>query len=177
MNDNQGRGGRGRSGGGRSHNNNNNRNNENENDNEKNEIRAPEDACKDMGQNFHVVGKTDQADKCVKTTEVILNHMRANCKRSEDVVMALRKLEDIEWTEHPDKPTAPASKTGKIDFNTQEGYECEAEFESFQRRKEQCITNRSDAQGLIYNQCTKEVKNKLEARSDFMFCKTIHSNC
>ena len=111
-----------------------------------------------MGQNFYVVGKTDQADKHVKTTEVILNHMRANHKRSEDIVMALRKLEDIDWTKHPDEPTAPMSKSGKIDFNTQEGHECEAEFESFQRRKEQCITNRSNAQGLICNQCTKEVK-------------------
>ena len=84
--------------------------------------------------------------------------MRANCKRSEDIVMALRKLEDIEWTEHPDKPTAPTSKTGKTDFNTQEGHEHKVEFESFQRRKEQCITNKSNAQGLICNQCTKEVK-------------------
>ena len=56
---------------------------------------------------------------------------------------------------------------GKIGFNIQAGYECEVAFESFQHCKDQCIANRSDAQGLIYNQSTKEVKNKLEARSDF----------
>ena len=62
---------------------------------------------------------------------------------------------------------APLGEDGKIDFSTQDGYECKVAYGSFQRRKEQCVTNRSNAQGLIYNQCTKEVKNKLEARSDF----------
>ena len=96
MNNNtQGRGGRGnRSGRGGSYgnrnNNNNNKNNKNKNNkDEKNKIRVPEEALKELGQNVHIVGKTNQADKYVKTTEAIINCIRTNYKRSEDVVGAL----------------------------------------------------------------------------------------
>ena len=174
MNNNtQGRGGRGnRSGRGRSYgnSNNNNKNNKNKNNkNEKNQLKIPEEALKELGQNIYVINKSFQADKFVKTTEAIINCIRANYKRSEDIVKALRVPKDIDWKKHPDKPTAPTDKTGamKIDFSTQEGYEYKLKYESFMRRKEQFITNRSNTQGLIYNQCTKEAKNKLEARSDY----------
>ena len=79
--------------------------------------------------------------------------------------MALRGPKDIDWKTHPDKSDPPLAKGEtktksevKIDFSTQEGYEYKLEYESFMRRKEQFVTNRSNAQGLIYNQCTKEVK-------------------
>ena len=62
--------------------------------------------------------------------------------------MALRgEPKDIDWKKHPDEPTAPVDKTGalKIDFSTQEGHKCKIDYESFMRRKEQCITNKSNA--------------------------------
>ena len=178
-NNTQGRGGRGnRSGRGRSYgnnnNNNNNKNNKKKSNDDKNKIKIPEEALKELGQNVYVIGKANQADKFVKTTEAIINYIRANYKRSEDIVKALRVPEDIDWKNHPDKPIAPTTAKGSvINFNTQAGYECKVEFESFQRRKGQCITNKSNAQGLFYNQCAKEVKSKLEARSD---CKELQND-
>ena len=95
-NDTQGRGGRGRSGRGRSHgnNNNDNKNNKKKSNDEKNEIKIPEEALKELGQNVCVIGKANQADKFAKTTEAIMNHARANCKRSDDIVKALREVEE-----------------------------------------------------------------------------------
>ena len=139
--DTQGRGGRGRSGRGRSYGsgNDNNKNNKNENNkDEKNQLKIPEEALKELGQNIYVINKSFQADKFVKTTEAIINHIRANYERSEDIVKALRVPEDIDWKNHPDKPAAPIDKkTGavKIDFSTQEGYEYELEYESFMREE------------------------------------------
>ena len=156
-------GGRGnRSGRGRSYGNNNNNNNNNKNKrnkDEKNKIKVPEEALKELGQNVYVIGKANQADKFVKTTEAIINYIRANYKRSEDIVIAFRgEPKEMDWDKHPDKPKAPLVK-GKLDFATQEGYEYKVKFESFMRRQEQYVTNRSNAQGLICNQCTKEAKN------------------
>ena len=84
MNNNtQGRGGRGNgSGRGRSYGNSNNNNENNKNENnkdERNEIKVPEEALKELGQNVYVIGKSFQADKYVKTTDATINHMRANC--------------------------------------------------------------------------------------------------
>ena len=76
MNNNtQGRGGRGnRSGRGRSHgnNNNNNKNNKKKSNDEKNKIKIPEEALKELGHNVCVIGKANQADKFAKTTEAII---------------------------------------------------------------------------------------------------------
>ena len=115
MNNNtQGRGGRGnRSGRGRSYgnSNNNNKNNKNKNNkNEKNQLKIPEEALKELGQNIYVINKSFQADKFVKTTEAIINYIRANYKRSEDIVKALRVPKDIDWKNCPDKPPAPPDK-------------------------------------------------------------------
>ena len=162
MNDNtQGRGGRGRSGRGRSYgnDNNNDKNNKKKSNDEKNKIKIPEEASKELGQNVHVIGKANQADEFVKTTEAIMNCTRANCKRSEDVVKALRAPEDIDWKNHPDKPKAPTTANGNVvNFNSQAGYECKVEFESFQRRKEQCIANESNAQGSFLINALKKSK-------------------
>ena len=90
---------------------------------------------KELGQNVHVVGTSNQVDEFVKTTESIVNHTRANCKRSKDIIMALRGPEDIDWKKHPDEPTAPLGKEGKTDFDTQDGCEHKVSFESFQRKR------------------------------------------
>ena len=115
---NQGRSG-GRSGRGRGHgnNNNNNKNNKNKNKDERNEVKVPEEALKELRQNVYVAGKAHQADKFAKTTEVIMNCARANYERSEDIVMALRGPAEFNWDKCPDKPIAPVV-TGKVDLNT-----------------------------------------------------------
>ena len=149
-NNSQGRGGRGRSGRGRScnsNNNNNDKNNKKKSNDEKNKIEIPEEALKELGQNVYVIGKANQADEHVKTTEAIVNYIRANHKRSDDIVEALREAEDIDWDDHPDEPKQPTAVKGKTDFNTVQGCECKMKFESFLRREEQCITNKSNAQG------------------------------
>ena len=137
MNDNEQ--GRGRSGGGKGHGNknSNDKNNKNENKDERNKIKVPNEALKELGQNVHLTGKANQADEFAKTAEAIINCVRANHKRSEDVVVALRGPAEFDFDNAPDEPKAPVQK-GKIDFNAQAGYECKVAFEIFQRRKEQC---------------------------------------
>ena len=99
--DTQWRGGRGNGlGRGRSYGNsdNDNKNNKNKNNkDDRNKIKVSEEALKELGQNVYVIGKSFQADKYVKTTEAIINYIRANYKRSEDIVLALRGPKEIDW--------------------------------------------------------------------------------
>ena len=159
---NQGRGrgrpGRGGQGRGRS---NNNRRNNNSNSNKK-KLTLPDDAVKELGENIYVINQSGQADKYVKTTEAILNYIQKNYKYGDDIRKALKQESDFDFD-----TIQPTISGDKIDTTTPKGFKYKLEMERFFKRQDQYETNKTNAHGLIYGQCTLAVKSKLQSRKDW----------
>ena len=154
----RGRPGRGNQGRGRS---NNGRSNNNNNRNKK-KLTLPDDAVKELGENIYIINQSGQADKYVKTTEAILNYVQKNYKYGDDIKKALRQESDFDFD-----AIQPTISGGKIDVTTPEGFKYKLEMERFFKRQDQYTTNKTNAHGLIYGQCTLAVKSKLQARKDW----------
>ena len=122
----------------------------------------PDDALKELGENIYVINHPGQADKFVKTTEVILNYIQKTYKNGEDIKKALKAEEDFDFED-----VEPSIDEEKIDTTTPKGFKYKLEMESFFRRQEQYQRNKSNAHALIYGQCTQAVKGQLQARKDW----------
>ena len=159
---NQGRGrGRGRSGrGGRSGRERGNGNNKSSGSNKK-KLQLPDDCEKELGENIYIVNNPGQADKFVKTTEAILNYIQKTYKNGEDIKKALQKEQDYDFESEEPKIS------GKIDISTPKGFKFKLEMEGHFKRMQQYAVNKSNAQALIYGQCTQAVKGQLQSRKDW----------
>ena len=64
----------------------------------------PDDAIAELGENIYVVNQPGQADKFVKTTEAILNHVQKTYKHGEDIKKALKTEQEFDFgSEEPKK--------------------------------------------------------------------------
>ena len=140
-----GRGGRGRANQGRR-----------KGDENKKKLVLPDDAIAELGENIYVVNQPGQADKFVKTTEAILNHVQKTYKHGEDIKKALKTEQEFDFGSEE-----PKISGGKIDTTTPEGFKYKLEMEAFFKQQEQYRSNKSNAHALIYGQCTQAVKSQL----------------
>ena len=125
-------------------------------------LALPDDALKELGDNIYVVNQSGQTDKFIKTTEAVLNYIQKTYKHGEDIKKALKQESDYDFS-----LIEPQIVGNKIDTTTPEGFKYKLKMEQFFKRQDQYDTNKSNAHGLIYGQCTQAVKSKLQARSDW----------
>ena len=131
-------------------------------DNSKKKVILPDDAIAELGENIYVINQPGQADKFIKTTEAILNHIQKTYKQGDDIKRALKDESEFDFAAV--EPTSPGTK---IDTTTPAGFKYKLQMESHFKREEQYRSNKSNAHALIYGQCTLAVKNQLQSRQDW----------
>ena len=138
----------------------------------------PKGDCIELGNNVYIIGDAKQADFYTKTTEEIINRITTTFKSPQDIVKALVDLEDLQATEpeyefvetqlDEDATVAAVAKQVHIDQRKAET-KYKQKLDEYQKRKTTYETNKANAFGLIYGQCTKAVKAKLSSDSEFSF--------
>ena len=118
----------------------------------------------------YYLGSAKQASDYEKTTEFLINHIKKTFTFGSDIATALEKLEEFDVS--PYKPslyistrTVAAEKAAQ---DKQFEIEFKAEYDAFMKRKQALETNMSKAYAFLWDQCSKGMQNKVEARSDFV---------
>ena len=125
--------------------------------------------CAELGSNVYYIGDARQADNYTKTTEVIINYIKKNYKLGNEVCQALETGTDYTFA----RPESVDS-TGAIvpiDPTSVDGLITKQLINRYVDNLEKYEAEKSNAYGLIYGQCTKGLRDKLEQRSDWSTVK------
>ena len=127
-------------------------------------LKKPDDALEEFWDHIYIVYQTGQADKTVKTTNVIFNHIKKIYKHGDNLKKAIRDGKDVDFTK-----LEPVLLTGvtSIDTTTLIGFRYKLQIESLNKRMIIYDTNKTNAHGLAYGQCTQALKSKLQNRKDW----------
>jgi hypothetical protein len=124
---------------------------------------------KTLGDNMYQIGSAKQAADYETTTEYLINHIKKTFNFGSDIGTALEKLEQFDinkfkpilfFSNNSDTKTAEAEdRQFEIEFK--------AEYDAFMKRKQALEVNMTKAYAFLWDQCTKGMQSKIEARSDF----------
>ena len=107
-----------------------------------------------------------QVDTYTQTTEAILDYIMREFTNGMDIREALEQLEDKNFNaDMPKRINLPENASDDDKKTAEKIFELELKM-YVERHNKYCI-NMVKAYGLIWGQCTKAVKNKLEARKDW----------
>jgi len=107
-----------------------------------------------------------QVDTYTQTTEAILDYIMREFTNGMDIREALEQLEDKNFNADMPKRINLPENASDDDKKTAEKI-FELELKMYVERRDKYRINMVKAYGLIWGQCTKAVKNKLEARKDW----------
>jgi hypothetical protein len=118
---------------------------------------------------FYYLGSAKQATDFEETTEFVLNYIKKEFDLGIDIATALKKLEPLntdEWiptmnlvTETDAVKKEAQLETNRIVFKTR--------FDNYEARKRTYLDNCVKAYALLWERCTKGMRNRIEARTDF----------
>ena len=109
----------------------------------------------------YFIGGAKQASSYITTTDAIISYIRREFDEGDDMAKALKELKEFDFdTVKPKMPTTEQS-------TTLDEYILKGEVERYLKRKDKYRTNKTKAYEVIIGQCTKGLKNKLEARKDW----------
>ena len=94
-------------------------------DNSKKKVILPDDAIAELGENIYVINQPGQADKFIKTTEAILNHIQKTYKQGDDIKRALKDESEFDFA-----AVEPKSPGTKIDTTMPKGFKYKLQMES-----------------------------------------------
>ena len=118
---------------------------------------------------MYYVGSAKQAADYETTTDYLINYVRKTFTFGNDIGTVLETLEEFDITKF--KPVLYYSynddKEAKDSENRQFEMEFKAEYDAYMRRKQSLETNMSKAYAFLWEQCSKGMQSKIEARSDF----------
>ena len=107
-----------------------------------------------------------QVDTYTQTTEAILDYIMREFTNGMDVREALEQQSDKNFnTDMPKRITLPDTASDEDKKTAEKIFELELKM--YVERRDKYRVNMVKAYGLIWGQCTKAVKNKLEARKDW----------
>ena len=122
-----------------------------------------------QGKTFYI-GSTKQADNYNQTLEAILDYIMREYTNGMDVREALESMEEKDFSvEMPKIMTLDDKATAEEKKSAEKLHDIELKL--FVERKDKYRINMVKSYGLIWGQCTKALKNKIEAR------KGLESRC
>ena len=117
----------------------------------------------------YYVGSAKQAADYETTTDYLINFVKKTFTFGNDIGTVLETLEEFDITKF--KPVLYYSynddKEAKDFENRQFEMEFKAEYDAYMRRKQALETNMSKAYAFLWEQCSKGMQSKIEARSNF----------
>ena len=112
---------------------------------------------------IYYVGDYKQTDSYTTTTEAIMNYIRTKYKRGDELIEALKKETHKEWSTpeliYQDNDPESKKEAAKIKYKY--------ELDKLDKDKRQYDENRSNAYGLIFGQCTKALRAKIQRKDNF----------
>ena len=124
---------------------------------------------KSLSDHVYYVGSAKQASDFVTVTNYLINYIRKNFKKGNDIALALETYTETDFTAR--QPQLRQSQSQDPDEKTREDKQYEKQFEveytEFSRAKTQYEDNKSAADALIWGQCTNSMKAKIQARKDY----------
>ena len=122
-----------------------------------------------LEDHIYYLGSITQASDYETTTSFIINHIMKTYTRGLDIAEALEKLQELDFT--TSKPTLKTSnKTDAALKKTEEKqfeYEFKNDYAEYKKRILNYDDNKVKAYALLWERCSKGMKNKRERRKDF----------
>ena len=129
----------------------------------------PDESKKTILDYNYYVGSAKQASDYETTTQFLINHIVKTFEFGNDIGTALTELTPVDTEQW--KPTMQFStstdETIKQMENEQFKMEFKSKFDAFLKRKQSYDNNQTKAYALLWERCTKGMKNKVEARLDY----------
>ena len=124
---------------------------------------------KTLADHVYYVGSAKQASDYVTNTIFIINHIKKTYRGGNDVAEALTKMEEFDFNSI--KPIRQVS-TATVDAtkaaeNEQFLEEWKIEYQAYNERVNRYRTNKEQAYGLLWDQCSSAMKSKILARKDY----------
>ena len=117
----------------------------------------------------YYLGSAQQASDYETTTEFLINHIKKLYEFGNDIGTALEELTELDLAKY--KPTMASSKDSDEEIKALENEQFKIEFKSdydnYRSRVQTYENNKTKAYALLWERCTKAMKNKLESRSDY----------
>ena len=129
----------------------------------------PTKAKKLISDYVFYTGSAKQATDFDSNREYIINHIRKTYNYGDDIGTALEELQEVTDFNEPSLAAVPddipaSQRSLKAEENKMK---YQAELELWMKRKQAYALNRTKAYALLWEQCAKSMKNKIEARSDY----------
>jgi len=121
--------------------------------------------CEDLKGKIYIVGSAKQADNFNNTTEAIMEYFLRDYTYGLDVVVSLENYKEKDFT-----PNMPVKNIPEgLSKETKESLELafDGEMKQYIKRKGMLEANLIKAYGIIWGQCTKTLRAKIEARKDW----------
>ena len=124
---------------------------------------------KTLADHVFYVGSAKQASDFVTVSNYILNYIRINFEKGDDIATALESLEEFDFT--PDAPVIKSStatdEAKKAKENRQFDKEYEVEYAAHNNRVIKYKENKSAAAALLWKQCASLMKSKIQSRPNY----------
>ena len=109
----------------------------------------------------YFLGSAKQARNFITTTDAIVSYIRKEFDEGDDMAISLKMMKEFDFDAI--KPKIEIKKETTI----LDEYLLKGEVDRYLKRKDKYRTNRTKAYEIIIGQCTKGLRNKLEARKDW----------
>ena len=144
-------------------------NNTRSNNTNNNNTSSTKSKPKTLADHQYYVGSAKQATDYVTVTNFIINYIKKNYNRGEDIAKALEDLQEVDFTN--DAPVARVSTksddAAKAAENQQFLKQYEVEYTKFFERKEQYASNKVKATALLWGQCNSTMRSKIQSRTNY----------
>ena len=130
----------------------------------------PKEESKKTLQDYQFnVGSAKHASEYVSSYNYIVNHIKMNYNRPGDIGKALEELEEFDFT--PFEPVLKTSTNPDPNLGARENKQYEKQFEvdyaEHKKRVDLYESNKTQAEALIWNQCSSTLKSKVMSRKDY----------
>ena len=141
---------------------------------------APAAKRKTLEDYTYYVGSAKQASDYVTVTNYLVNYIRREYTKGDDIAKSLEELVETDFA--ADEPAMLVSKetgTGAAEIakrdreNRQFEKRYEVDYAAHQKRVEQYQDNKATAAALLWNRCANTMRAKLQSRTDFEQIKGV----
>ena len=127
------------------------------------------DTKKELTDYVYYLGSAKQASDYETTTEYLINHVKKTFEYGNDIGTALMDLKEPDsdlWKPNMQVSVATDDDT-KAAENRQYEIEFKADYDAYRARVLALENNKTKAYALLWERCSKGMKNKIESRTDF----------
>ncbi len=115
------------------------------------------------------MGSAKHASEYVASYNYIVNHIKMNYQRPGDIGKALEELGEFDFTPFQPKLKTSTAQDPAVEARENKQYEkqFEVDYAEHKKRVDMYESNKTQAEALIWNQCSSTLKSKIMSRKDY----------